>query len=259
MVNKKKATKVTVGNEPTYGSTAADKEQNIEVQPGRILFVCDNATNRAPAFEEYFSKKYQNVYITKFAGVEAYDEKHQLDDCALIWADAVFCMDVEQIMWIRQHYPAYASKLWLVGINDRYESPSKALSTVIVFWDNYMFKEYNNIRLANAARKYAEDNRADPLMFTPNEVEAAAQEGINISLYQQEGHSLDFGEVNTPGTETSFNLGSEKEHSKDMVEDNICYICGKEIKDKAPTITAGTKPNKKKAVAHEKCYTGAYK
>lgn len=175
MVKKTKA-KLTADKEPTYGSEHKPKELKIELQQGRLLFVCDNATNRSPAFAEYYNEKYQNKYLAKFAGIKAYDEKHQLDEHGLFWADAIFCMDLEQVIFIRKHYPEFAGKVWLCAVSDNYEYPSKALSTIIVFWDNYMFGTYHQLRLNEAARKYAEDNKS----FTVDVGEV--QSPVNVSL-----------------------------------------------------------------------------
>lgn len=213
MVNKLKAEKeqVTVGSEPTYGSNAADTiidevseltqesvdkvisaiKPGVEMPPGRILFVCDNATNRSPEFAKYFNKTYKNDYIAKFAGIDAYNDDEQLNESAIFWADAIFSMDIEQVMYIKEHYPAAASKVWLVGVSDHYASPGKALDRVILFWDKYMFTTYNSIRQGEYNRKYAEDQAP---VLNANDVAAAVSDGINVTLADQDYIGVDVGD-----------------------------------------------------------------
>jgi predicted protein tyrosine phosphatase len=97
-----------------------------------LLFVCEGNAQRSPTFEIWF-KKYKPQYNVKSTGT-AYGYPERMTDELLEWADVIYCMDLEQDMFINRRFPDYYDKVEIVGCSDQYQRESKHLYRRIVYW-----------------------------------------------------------------------------------------------------------------------------
>ena len=105
----------------------------------KILFVCNANLNRSPTFEKWF-KKHKPEYEVRSAGIY-YGYPHKLNKELFEWADDVYIMDLEQAIFIDEHFPKYRLKYEIIGISDQYDPDDPNLIRLIEFW----VKEYFNI------------------------------------------------------------------------------------------------------------------
>jgi protein-tyrosine-phosphatase len=98
----------------------------------KILFVCLGNVNRSPSFERWF-KKNRPQYDVKSAGTY-YGYPTQLTNAALEWADIVLTMDLEQEMFIAEHYPDQLPKVETIGVSDDYQPDSPEITRLIEYW-----------------------------------------------------------------------------------------------------------------------------
>ena len=99
----------------------------------RLLFICMANTNRSPTFERYFKKHFPKKFEVKSTGTY-YGYPEQLTEKLLIWADKVYCMDLSQELFIKNHFPKYLNKVQVIGISDQYDPDSPELIELIEYW-----------------------------------------------------------------------------------------------------------------------------
>ena len=99
----------------------------------KLLFVCTGNAQRSPTFEEWFQRHRPNNYNVRSAGTD------QLAPCQiskelLIWADKIYCMDLEQEKVIVRKFPDHLHKIEVIGVNDDYPRNSPQLINLIEYW-----------------------------------------------------------------------------------------------------------------------------
>ncbi|AEH61133.1 Protein-tyrosine phosphatase, low molecular weight [Methanosalsum zhilinae DSM 4017] len=102
----------------------------------KFLFVCTGNLQRSPTFEIWF-KKNRPEYEAKSAGTRTlhFDpDTNQVNDELLDWADIIFCMDLEQHLYIYINHPTYRDKLEVIGVSDQYDRFSLRLIDIIEHW-----------------------------------------------------------------------------------------------------------------------------
>lgn len=105
---------------------------DIDNNKPNLLFVCEANAQRSPTFEIWF-KKNRPQYNIKSTGT-AHGYPHALTEELLQWADTVWCMDLEQDIFIYRRFPRYCWKVKVIGCSDQYQRESKQLYNRIEFW-----------------------------------------------------------------------------------------------------------------------------
>ena len=97
-----------------------------------LLFVCAGNINRSPTFEIWF-KNNRPQYNVKSSGTEhGYPER--LTSELLEWADRVYVMDREQIMFFKRKFPEFLNKVEIIGCSDQYDREEPRLFWLIEDW-----------------------------------------------------------------------------------------------------------------------------
>lgn len=97
-----------------------------------LLFVCEGNAQRSPTFELWF-KMHRPQYSVKSTGT-AFGYPERLNEELLMWADTIYCMDLEQERFIHRRFPEYICKVKIIGCSDQYNRESLQLYRLIEYW-----------------------------------------------------------------------------------------------------------------------------
>ena len=98
----------------------------------KLLFVCEGNAQRSPSFEKWF-KENRPKYEVKSTGT-AYGYPERLNEEILKWADRIFLMDREQIMFFKRKFPEFISKCEIIGCSDQYDREGPQINGIIRDW-----------------------------------------------------------------------------------------------------------------------------
>lgn len=98
----------------------------------RLLFVCGGNAQRSPTFQSWF-EMHKPEYNVRSTGT-AFAYMYPLDEQLLLWADTIYCMDLEQDRFIKRKFQDYYYKVKVVGCSDQYNRESLQLYRVIEYW-----------------------------------------------------------------------------------------------------------------------------
>jgi len=99
-----------------------------------ILFICAGNIQRSPTFEKWF-KENRPQYNVKSTGT-SYGYPYRMTDDLLEWADKIYVMDREQILFMKRKFPRFLFKTEVVGCSDQYPNDSPQLKYLIWDWVN---------------------------------------------------------------------------------------------------------------------------
>lgn len=97
-----------------------------------LLFVCEGNSQRSPTFEIWFRGNRPEYNVGSIG--TACDLPELFIKNMLKWADVVYCMDLEQEMFIDRKFPEFIGKVIVVGCDDRYPRESPQLFRLIEYW-----------------------------------------------------------------------------------------------------------------------------
>lgn len=98
----------------------------------RLLFVCEGNAQRSPTFQSWF-EMHKPKYNVRSTGT-AFAYMYPLNEDLLLWADTIYCMDLEQAKFIKRRFPESYSKVKVVGCSDQYNRESPQLYRLIEYW-----------------------------------------------------------------------------------------------------------------------------
>jgi predicted protein tyrosine phosphatase len=98
----------------------------------RLLFVCEGNAQRSPTFQSWF-EMHKPEYNVRSTGT-AFAYMYPLDEQLLLWADTIYCMDLEQDRFIKRKFQDYYYKVKIVGCSDQYNRESLQLYRIIEHW-----------------------------------------------------------------------------------------------------------------------------
>lgn len=97
-----------------------------------LLFVCAGNLQRSPTFEKWFREN-RKQYNVKSTGTEhGYPERPTRE--TFEWADKIYVMDREQIMFFKRKFPDLLNKIEIIGISDQYDPDEPRLVSIIEDW-----------------------------------------------------------------------------------------------------------------------------
>lgn len=100
----------------------------------KLLFVCAGNAQRSPTFEHWF-KENKPQYDVRSTGT-AYGYPYRITTELLEWADRIYVMDREQILFMKRKFPEFLFKTKIIGCSDQYPRDSPQLKYVIWDWVN---------------------------------------------------------------------------------------------------------------------------
>jgi predicted protein tyrosine phosphatase len=95
-----------------------------------FLFVCTGNVSRSPAAEAVLRQITNGVHDTRSAGISPFCPR-PVSLVDIRWADVVGVMEEDHRTFIVERWPTAASKVWVLGIEDRYHRNDPELTRLL--------------------------------------------------------------------------------------------------------------------------------